>query len=132
MLGKIIRKTIPFVLLALWLQGCSLTPLSATGQPYDAGRESARGPYWATVPPLTPELNDFFETAAPGGVTRAAPSPWGEEVEIAVAAFYDAASGRQCRELAITEAVSGSSPGLVCRIRPGQWEPVRPIASSRR
>jgi hypothetical protein len=125
MLSKFFKKGLPFVLLAIWLQGCSQMTLSATG--HHAGREVGSS-YRAAAPPVSPELNDFFENAAPDTVIRAASSPWGEEVEIAVASFYDAASGRHCRGLSISHPVVGSKPGLVCRTRPGQWEPVRPIA----
>jgi hypothetical protein len=132
MFRNVVKNTIKIAAIALlaWLPGCGLTSPSTNGHLYEAKRGLGNGSFADDLTPLTPELNDFFELAPPGAVARAALSPWGEEVEIAVAALYDAASGRRCRELAITDPVHGARPGLVCRVEPKQWEPVRPIAVS--
>lgn len=76
---------------------------------------------------LQAEIGRFIEDAATGAVLLVASSPWGDEVEITTAALYDAASGRQCRDLSVQSQHIAAMPAIVCRIHSGQWESVRPI-----
>jgi len=116
-----------FILLfALGLGGCSLAPVNGYGTAY--GVQARPFTKAASQSLLPASLGQFFEQAPPGATISVADSPWGDNVEITAAATYDAASGRKCRD--ITIMVDGSAPmhGIVCRVRQGQWESVRPIA----
>lgn len=73
------------------------------------------------------DLGRFFENATSGAVFHATHSPWGDGVDIIVAAVYAAASGRRCRDLSVQGKDSGMMPAIVCRIQSEQWESVRPI-----
>ncbi|MCB8889532.1 DVU3141 family protein [Vreelandella malpeensis] len=60
-------------------------------------------------------INGFLEQSPAGGVTSAARSPWGDNVEIIADAPYLAASGRECRQLQIVAMGGDTRRGLVCK-----------------
>ncbi len=114
-------KIVSLSLLTSGLFGCAISPGDRPSSEYTTSSASQ-----STL--LQAELSGFFEDAASGAVHLAASSPWGDRVEITAAALYDAASGRQCRDLSVQSQHIAAMPAIVCRIQPGQWESVRPIA----
>ncbi len=117
---KAFRGSILF-LAFIWLGGCA----SVSGVSDFPQSKSSTG-----VVLSKDELNRFFESAASGTSFQADASPWGKEVEIIVATAYDAASGRQCRDISIRDHSTETVDGIVCRIQPGLWESIRPITRS--
>jgi hypothetical protein len=78
---------------------------------------------------LSAEVSAFLAQSAEFS-SRAFPNTyWGESVDVTADGRYFAASGRYCREVAITTATATqSSRWLTCEASKGQWVAVRPLS----
>ena len=78
---------------------------------------------------LSAEVSAFLAQSAEFS-TRVFPSTyWGESVDLTADARYFAASGRYCREVAVTTATATQpSRWLTCEASKGQWVAVRPLS----
>ncbi|MFC7367403.1 MULTISPECIES: DVU3141 family protein [Vreelandella] len=65
-------------------------------------------------------LNGFLSQAPAGGVLNVAQSPWGDNVQLTADAPYLAASGRECRQLRVTEPTGSTRAALACET-PNGW-----------
>ncbi|WP_434986180.1 DVU3141 family protein [Vreelandella zhaodongensis] len=65
-------------------------------------------------------LNGFLSQAPAGGVLSVASSPWGNNVQLLADAPYLAASGRECRQVRVTQQNGSSRAALTCET-PNGW-----------
>lgn len=78
-------------------------------------------------PPAADPVSAFAATASPGSETLAA-LPGGGQARLRLLRAYNAASGRECREVLVGAGLDERSR-LVCRGDDGAWAPARPLLS---
>ncbi|WP_425434008.1 DVU3141 family protein [Oceanisphaera psychrotolerans] len=102
------------------ISGCSIQH-NINSSPADSG------PVQSNQQALPLELNAYLSSAANFSAKSLPFSPWGSNVLVMAQKPYFAASGRTCRELAITSSAGHISHAIACQIEKGNWNTVRPI-----
>ncbi|MDX5297865.1 MAG: hypothetical protein LPK85_02825 [Gammaproteobacteria bacterium] len=108
--------------LSLGMAGCASDSVSQAPSAVGGGDESRMRDVVVLDAALSAQLTD----AAPHADVALPTSPWGDNVIVRAGDTYQAASGRQCRGLAITREGRAFS-ALACDTGRGRWSLVRPV-----
>jgi hypothetical protein len=106
-------------LLGLATPGCA--------NPFGVFRTAQPAPVAATTAAADP-VTAFAAAAAPGSETTATLPETGGRARLRLLRSYNAASGRECREVLVGTGVQERTR-LVCRNENGGWVPARPLLS---
>jgi hypothetical protein len=114
------RKALPGILLGLLLlPGCGGAGWSLGG----AGRNAAASAPAATV--TSDPVAAFAASAQPGSQQQVILAG-GQSANVRLVRSYQAASGRECREVLVGSGMAERSQ-VVCTAGGGAWEPARPL-----
>ena len=109
-----------------WLVLALLT-VAVSGCAGDRNTAQPSGPAFGTSPPNDP-VAGFAAAAAPGSETVAVLPETGGNARLRLLRSYNAASGRECREVLIGAGLAERTR-LVCRTESGAWVSARPLLS---
>ncbi|WP_159999735.1 DVU3141 family protein [Roseomonas sp. 18066] len=110
-------------LAGLALAGCSLAEMGLAGGPGSV--PPARG-VEAPPPRMADPLANFVSRTPPGSSGLVAPAEGQAPVTVQVVRAYNAASGRECRELQVGQGMAPRA-AIYCKEPSGAWAAVKPL-----